>query len=196
MSLSSTMTIYTLGDILWADFWHRFPKLRFALTEGDIGWIPYFLQRAEHTYERHNGWIKHDPPQGKRPTEIFRERILCCFINDAVGIQLLDHFNVDNVCWESDYPHSDSMWPKSPEKAEELFAGIADEIVNKITHENAMRAYQFDPFSIRPREQCTVRALRAEAPDVDTVTHVGRAADDRDVAAFKAMTGAIARATS
>ena len=37
MNLSSAMTIFTLGDLLWADFWHRFPTLRFALTEGDIG---------------------------------------------------------------------------------------------------------------------------------------------------------------
>ena len=47
MTLSSTMSIYTLGDLLWADFWWKFPTLRFSLTEGDIGWIPYFLQRAE-----------------------------------------------------------------------------------------------------------------------------------------------------
>ena len=46
MSLSSTASIYSLGDLMWADFWWRFPELRFSLTEGDIGWIPYFLQRA------------------------------------------------------------------------------------------------------------------------------------------------------
>ena len=118
MSLSSVMAIYTLGDLLWADFWHRFPALRFALTEGDIGWIPYFLQRAEHTLDRHNGWMRHDAPQGLSPSELFRERILCCFIEDRVGVQLLDHFNVDNVCWESDYPHSDSSWPDAPERLE------------------------------------------------------------------------------
>ena len=58
-----------------------------------------------------------------------------------------------------------------------------------------MRNYQFDPFSIRPREQCTAAALRSEATDVDTVTHVGRMSDDRDVAAWKAMTSAAARAS-
>jgi hypothetical protein len=44
---------------------------------------------------------------------------------------------------------------------------VPDEHVNKITHENAMRLFQFDPFSVRPREQCTVGALRAEAVNVD-----------------------------
>ena len=31
-------------------------------------------------------------------------------------MKLLDEFNIDNVCWESDYPHSDSSWPEAPEK--------------------------------------------------------------------------------
>ena len=46
--------------------------------------------------------------------------------------------------------------------------GVSDEDINKITHLNAMKHFQFDPFSVRPREKCTVQALRAEAADVDT----------------------------
>ena len=46
--------------------------------------------------------------------------------------------------------------------------GVPDDEVNKITHQNAMRLFQFDPFSVRPREKCTVAALRAESADVDT----------------------------
>jgi len=59
-----------------------------------------------------------------------------------------------------------------------------------------MRAYQFDPFAIRPRERCTAGALRAEATDVDTVTHVGRRADETDRTAWRQMTGAAAAAAS
>ena len=188
MTLSSTMSIYTLGDLMWADFWWRFPTLRFSLTEGDIGWIPYFLQRAEHTQDRHSGWTRHTFPDGKGPRDVFLERILCCFINDTVGVKLIDLYNIDNVCWESDYPHSDSSWPDGREILEPLLSALSDEQINKITHENALRHYQFDPFSIRPREQCTVAALRAEATDVDTVTRVGRAADDSDLEEWKRLT--------
>ena len=188
MSLSSVMAIYTLGDLLWADFWQRFPALRFALAEGDIGWIPYFLQRAEHTRDRHNGWMRHDAPQGLSPSELFRERILCCFIEDRVGVELLEHFNVENVCWESDYPHSDSSWPDAPERLAALFAGVDGDTIDKITHQNAMRHFGFDPFGTRAREQCTASALRAEAGDVDTVTHVGRLADERDLETWRKLT--------
>jgi hypothetical protein len=49
------------------------------------------------------------------------------------------------------------------------FAGtdLTDAEINKITHENAMRFFRYDPFSKRPREQCTVGALRAEAAGHD-----------------------------
>jgi predicted TIM-barrel fold metal-dependent hydrolase len=188
MNLSTVMTIYTLGDLLWADFWHRFPDLRFVLSEGDIGWIPYFLQRAEHTLRRHNAWMGHEPPQGLGPTELFHERIICCFIEDRVGIELLGEFNVENVCWESDFPHSDSSWPQAPESLASLFAETPAPVVDKITHTNAMRHFQFDPFSIRPPERCTAGALRAEVGDVDTVTRAGRRADERDLATWRKLT--------
>jgi predicted TIM-barrel fold metal-dependent hydrolase len=189
MTLSSAMSIYSLGDLLWATFWDRFPPLRFSLTEGDIGWIPYFLWRAEHVQDRHSGWTRHDFGQAGGPTQVFRDHIVCCFINDPVGVELLHRFNIDNVCWESDYPHSDGTWPDAPELAAALLAGLTDEQVAKITHENAMRHFQFDPFATRPKEQCTAGALRAEATDVDTVTRTGRPADGRDLEAWREMTG-------
>ena len=88
-------------------------------------------------------------PGGMTPAELFRDRILCCFIEDRIGVRLLDEFNIDNVCWESDYPHSDSSWPNAPEHLEVLFADLDDATINKITHENAMRHYKFDPFAVR-----------------------------------------------
>jgi hypothetical protein len=45
--------------------------------------------------------------------------------------------------------------------------GASREEIDKITHENALRWYRFDPFSTRPMEQCTVRALRAEVAGHD-----------------------------
>lgn len=56
-------------------------------------------------------------------------------------MRLLDDFNIDNMCWESDFPHSDGTWPHGPEKAAEVLGGLPDEIVAKITHENAMRHF-------------------------------------------------------
>lgn len=180
ISQSTTMSIYTLIDLVWAPFWKRFPDLKFSLTEGDVGWIPYFLQRAEWVHQQHSAWTRHDFGPYSGPKEVFEKHILSCFINDRIGIKLLDELTLDNLCWESDYPHSDGSWPRSPEIVAELMEGVPDDAVAKITHENAMRHYQFDPFAHRPKELCTAGALRAESPDVDVVTRVGRAATDQD----------------
>lgn len=188
MTLSPVSTMYTLGDLLWADIWHRFPDLRFSLSEGDIGWIPYLLQRADHVQRRHHGWTDHRFPAGMElPSDVFRRHILCCFIDDPVGVALLDRLNIDNVLWESDYPHSDSSWPRAPETLAGIFADLDDDVVERITHRNAMEHFGFDPFSIRPRERCTAAALRAEAADVDTVTRVGRAPDESDREFFREL---------
>ncbi len=111
--------------------------------------------------------------------------MLCCFISEDVGIELIDRFNLDNVCWESDYPHSDCDWPNAPEVVAKVMDPLTEVQVAKITHENAMRHYSFDPFATRPKEQCTVAALRAESPDVTLDTPVGRPASERDAEIFK-----------
>jgi hypothetical protein len=77
--------------------------------------------------------------------------------------------NIDMVCWECDYPHSDSSWPQSPEHflKQVQAAGCTDEEIDKISHRNAMRLYKYDPFSVLGRENCTVGALRAQAAGWD-----------------------------
>jgi predicted TIM-barrel fold metal-dependent hydrolase len=194
MTMSSTMSMWTVGELIWADFWERFPDLKISITEGDVGWIPYFLWRAEHVHRVHSGWTQKTFPNGGSPSQVFKDHLVCCFISDPIGVQLIEHLNEDMICWESDYPHSDSSWPNCPEVTAEALAPLTDEQIDKITHLNAMRLFQFDPFSVRPREQCTAKVLRAESPDVDVVTHVGRKADERDLEFWNRISGAKAAA--
>jgi hypothetical protein len=76
--------------------------------------------------------------------------------------------NIDNITWECDYPHSDSTWPNSPEFVMKQMADVPDDEIDKITHANAMRLFNYDPFSVLGgREQCNVGALRAQAAGWD-----------------------------
>ncbi|HLX87386.1 MAG TPA: amidohydrolase family protein, partial [Acidimicrobiales bacterium] len=131
-----------------------------------IGWIPYFLDRMDWTYTRHHQWTGQDFGK-KLPSQVFAEHVVTCFIDDPSGMELRDRVGIDNICWEADYPHSDSTWPVSPETLAPSLAGVPADEVAKITYENALRHYRFDPFAHRPKEQCTVGALRAGAADVD-----------------------------
>ena len=76
---------------------------------------------------------------------------------------------IDNICWEADYPHTDSTWPNAPEELDEVLKehDVPDDEINKMTYENAMRWYHFDPFTHITREQATVGALRKAAGDHD-----------------------------
>ncbi len=153
-------------NLLWSPVLRDFPGIRFALSESGIGWMPYFLERADYVHERHHAWT-HQDFGGRKPSDVWREHCISCFIHDPVGIRNRDIIGVHTITWECDYPHSDSTWPKSPERLWECFGDVPREDVDKITHENAIRFFGFDPFAYRAREQCTVGALRAEAKDVD-----------------------------
>ena len=157
------------ADLLWSRVIKEFPDLRIALSEGGTGWIPYFVDRLDRTYDMHHLWTGQD--FGDRlPSEIFRERFLTCFIADPIGIQLRHQIGIDNIAWECDYPHSDSSWPTAPEELAAVADGVPDDDLRKMGFENACRWYNFDPFAHRTLEQSTVAALRAEAEGHDVTT--------------------------
>jgi len=169
ITLQPMNIVAAAADLLWSKPVKQYPDLKIALSEGGTGWIPYFLERADRTFEMHSTWTGQDFG-GRKPSDVFREHFLTCFISDAHGVKLRHHIGIDNIAWEADYPHSDSMWPGAPEQLSEVLDADnvpADEI-DKMTHQNAMRWYSFDPFSHIPREQATVGALRraAEGHDV------------------------------
>jgi len=166
ITLQPMNIVLCAADLLWSPVLRKFEKLRIALSEGGIGWIPYFLERVDYTYQRHHRWTNQDFGD-MLPSQVFNDRILTCFIDDAAGIEVRHHLNMDHVHWECDYPHSDSTWPNAPEMAMKFLDGLPDADIDRITHLNAIRNFSYDPFSVIPREQCTVGALRAQATDVD-----------------------------
>jgi predicted TIM-barrel fold metal-dependent hydrolase len=158
------------ADLVWSRIPKEFPDIRFALSEGGTGWIPYFLDRLDRTYDMHRLWTGQD--FGSRlPSDVFREHFLTCFIADPVGLELRHLIGLDNIAWECDYPHSDSSWPEAPEELARAAAGVPDQELARITYENACRWYSFDPFALRALERCTVGALRDEAKGHDVAIH-------------------------
>jgi hypothetical protein len=148
------------ADLVWSRIPKHFPDLRIALSEGGTGWIPYFLDRLDRTYDMHHLWTGQDFGD-ELPSDVFRRHFLTCFISDPIGVKLRHDIGMDNIAWECDYPHSDSSWPDAPEELAAVCAGVPDDEVAKITHENAMRWYSYDPFAHRAKADSTVSALRA-----------------------------------
>jgi predicted TIM-barrel fold metal-dependent hydrolase len=167
--LASQISAITAQDLLFGPTLRRFPSLKVALSEGGIGWIPFYFDRIDRHY--HNQvWLHHDEDfGGKLPSEVFRDHILACYITDPSGLMLRDRIGVDIIAWECDYPHTDTTWPESPEFAMNEFqsAGCRDDEIDQITWQNACRFFDWDPFKHTTKDQATVGALRALAKDVD-----------------------------
>lgn len=198
ITLQPMNIVQAAADLLWSAPIKKYPTLKIALSEGGTGWIPYFLDRVDRTFDMHSTWT-HQDFGGKLPSEVFREHFMTCFISDPVGVQLRHEIGIDNICWEMDYPHSDSMWPGAPEELSAVFDkyDVPDDEINKITHENAMRLYHFEPFAHVPKDQATVGALRkaAEGHDVSirALSHE-RTGDKVSFADFQASAKEIAGA--
>jgi len=177
MVLACQISAITAQDLLFGPTLRKFPDLRVALSEGGIGWIPFYFDRIDRHAENQE-WL-HDAQDfgGKKPSEVFREHILACYITDPSGLLLRDRIGIDNIAWECDYPHTDTTWPRSPEFTWNEFqgAGVVDKAeIDKITYQNACRFFDWDPFKHTPKEEASVGALRALATDVD-VTRMSKA---------------------
>jgi predicted TIM-barrel fold metal-dependent hydrolase len=160
ITLQPMNIVQAAADLVWSPMLRKFPDLKVALSEGGIGWIPYFLERIDYNYDRHHAWTGQDFGD-KLPSEVFNEHVITCFIDDKFGMASRAALDIDMVTWECDYPHSDSNWPQSPEVFAQSIDGASDEEIDKITHLNAMRHFHYDPFPLLGgKDNCTVGALR------------------------------------
>lgn len=143
---------------------NRYPNLRIAMSESGIGWIPYFMERADYSHKQHRAWTYSDQIfKGRMPSEVFRQHFQSCFIDDAYGLRNLDLIGENNATYEVDYPHSDAPWPNAPELLWKSAKILTDAQIDKVTYRNAMNWYSFDPFQHYARAELTVGALRQKA---------------------------------
>ena len=71
-------------------------------------------------------------------------QVFGCFFRDRHGLASLDEVGVDNITFETDYPHTDSTWPDTKQVASELLADADDAAVRKIVRGNAIRMLSLD----------------------------------------------------
>jgi len=121
----------------------QFPKLKLLYAECQIGWIPYFIERADDTWETHQ-WAQNEKRIPNPPSYYYKQNMHGCFFKDSVGIDLLDKIGVDQVMFETDYPHQDGTFPHSKQIAEELFGHLDAESVHKIARGNAIKLLDLD----------------------------------------------------
>jgi predicted TIM-barrel fold metal-dependent hydrolase len=135
---------HSMVDWLFSGKMIQFPELKLAYSEGQIGWIPYALERADTVWEMHEAWTHAKAMIPEPPSTYYKGRIFGCFTADRYGLRNLDVLGEDNICFEVDYPHSDTTWPDSKAYVEKMVTGLDDDVVYKMLRGNAIRMLSLD----------------------------------------------------
>ena len=170
-ALAPVNLMFALTDWLFSGLLQDYPNLKICLSEGGIGWIPYMLERCDWEARdmrwASKGDFKYDMaaqgsipelrPEFARkfdvpPSEIFRQHIYGCFIDDSFGSRHIEEVGVDNVMIETDFPHGDTSFPNSIANAHERLAGKSDEVKLKVMQDNAKRVFRFEPAPLPPTD--------------------------------------------
>ena len=85
--------------------------------------MPYFIGRIDIAYEEKQESLAMRFKNGAMPSDFMRSNVYHSFQEDALGIQMRHVIGVENLMWGSDYPHSESTFPKSLEILDEYIGG-------------------------------------------------------------------------
>jgi predicted TIM-barrel fold metal-dependent hydrolase len=150
--VSSTLTFAnamgSLLDFIFSGTLARFPELRIAYSEGQVGWIPYVMERADKLWAERS---ENDfgSSLAKAPSS-FIPQVYGCIFDDEVGLLNRNLVGMDQICFETDYPHADSTFPNSESVAENLClrAGLNEQETYKLLRGNAIRGFGLQRFGI------------------------------------------------
>jgi len=132
----------SLATLVFGGVLERFPELRVVSAENDVGWIPHFMHRMDHGFEKYSSMLP--DKLSLHPSEYVRRQVSATFQNDPVVAATWELFGEDNYMWASDFPHSDSTFPESHAWIDKNFETAPEAIRRKIVYTNAVELYQME----------------------------------------------------
>jgi len=140
-TLFGPMAVEACAEWLWSGWPARFPDLKIAMSEGGIGWVAMLIDRVDNIMARSGyggGW-----PSGEiSPSDVLRRNFWFCMIDDPSTICTRETIGVENILFESDYPHGDGTWPDTQKVMEQVLGDLPVEEIRMITHGNASKLYR------------------------------------------------------
>ena len=130
-----------IPQLIFSGVTERFPLLKSVFAEAGIGGLNYVLAACDHEWEGRHLWTEGIVT---RPSETVRRQMYVNFWFEAKGVQLRHHIGIDNIMWESDFPHVASFYPRSRESVERVLEGVPLEDRRKLLYENAVRVYRIE----------------------------------------------------
>jgi predicted TIM-barrel fold metal-dependent hydrolase len=145
LSLASVNSMESMADWLFSGLLARYPNLKLAYSESQIGWMPYLFERVDRIWRVGNKLSNIHPSITQPPSSYVAGRVFGCFFEDDFGLESRDVIGVDQITFESDYPHQDSTWPNTTAYIEKTMSGLSDLDRYKILRGNAIRMLDLAP---------------------------------------------------
>ncbi|CAB4751446.1 unannotated protein [freshwater metagenome] len=143
-TLSFNNSMASLADFLFSGVLVRFPELKLAYSEGQIGWLPYILERADDVWTEHRAWGGVADIIPEPPSSYYYKQVFGCFFRDQHGLDSIEKVGVNNITFETDYPHTDTTWPNSQAVAQKMMGHLPKDVQYKVLRGNAIRMLSLD----------------------------------------------------
>ncbi|PON19896.1 hypothetical protein C2W62_00335 [Candidatus Entotheonella serta] len=134
----------SMCDMIFAGVFERYPKLKLAIVEFELSWVPYVLTNMDYCYRERHEETSYRFKNQMKPSDFYYQNVYLSFQEDDIGVRLRDVIGVDNMMWGSDYPHSESTFPRAREVLDEILQGVPDDERAKVVGLNTARLYDFD----------------------------------------------------
>jgi len=152
-SVSSTITFAnamgSMCDYILSGIFVRFPKLRIAYAEGQVGWMPYVVERMDKIWEeRGDASFGIDLPNP--PSSYISNHIWGCIFDDEIGLKNRDIIGMNQICFEVDFPHADTTFPNTLKVATKICeeAGLSEDEIYRLMRGNAIDCFGLERFGI------------------------------------------------
>ena len=127
-----------ISDFIFSGLLERYEQIKIVSAENDAGWAAHFAYRLDHYYRKHRSWVKSGLKR-LLPSEIMKRQVYLTFMDDIEAVAA--SADACNVMWGSDYPHSESTWPRSRQILAQLGEGLSDRRRAAIFGGNARALY-------------------------------------------------------
>jgi hypothetical protein len=130
-------------DWIFSGTFARFPGLKVSLSEGQVGWMPFMLERLDSIWRRYDEYEVGLRDRLPEPPSTYAKQIYGCIFDDVHGLASRDSIGMSQILVEVDYPHSDSTFPASREEIEKMVvaAGLNDDEIWQLVRGNAIACF-------------------------------------------------------
>jgi predicted TIM-barrel fold metal-dependent hydrolase len=139
-TLFGQLSLSACAEWLWSGYAVKYPDLKIAMSEGGIGWVAMLHDRLENIIDR-SGYGKYFKSD-LRPAEVLLRNFWFCTIDDPSTLVTRHTIGVENIMFETDYPHGDGTWPDSQAVFGQYYGDLPADEIAMISHENAAQLFR------------------------------------------------------